>query len=371
MFKPLLAAKADMDKLSFPMIASPKIDGIRCLIDHQRGAVSRTFKPIPNDYVRECLNEYLFDIAGLDGELVTYTDGVLDDFNTIQSKIMSVDGEPTFLFHVFDDFTTPSLPYTERISTLYERTRAFPYGGPVPTETVLDMGELARLEKQYVEEENWEGVMLRRPDGPYKYGRSTVNEAILLKVKRFEDAEAVIVGAVELMRNNNPATINALGHTERASNKENLSPAGTLGALMLDWNGARFEVGTGFDTATRQRLWDNREAIVGKLATFKFQGVGSQGAPRFPVFLGIRFDLEHSAGAVAREIGKEVAASPFPKQALWWKYRHDFANMAPDTLEAEIERSTRQLEEAEEFLEAVQAWRADGSPMPEGDGWDK
>src|SRR5690606_28483163 len=40
----------------------------------------------------------------------------------------------------------------------------------------------------------YEGVMLRDPDGPYKFGRSTLREGTLLKLKRFEDAEAVVIG---------------------------------------------------------------------------------------------------------------------------------------------------------------------------------
>lgn len=292
MFKPLLAAKAELDSLTFPMIASPKIDGIRCLIDAERGAVSRTMKPIPNDYVRSCLNYYDLRLAGLDGEIITYTDGKIDDFNTVQSKVMGSGGRPDFRFHVFDNFSNPLMPYSERLRSL---TLDIRFDNPllelVPTLPITSLAHLAEIERQYIDDLGWEGVMLRRPDGPYKFGRSTAKEGILLKVKRFEDSEAIIVGTVERFHNGNEAKQDAFGYIERSTAKGNLVPTDSLGALAVEWNGVRFEIGTGFSEAQRQEYWRTRHDLVGRQVTFKFQGVGSLGAPRFPVFLGFRQDL--------------------------------------------------------------------------------
>lgn len=44
--------------------------------------------------------------------------------------------------------------------------------------------------------------MLRSIDGKYKLGRSTTNEAILLKLKRFKDSEAIVVDYKPLVRSN-------------------------------------------------------------------------------------------------------------------------------------------------------------------------
>lgn len=291
-FKPLLASPADMDLLTFPLIASPKIDGIRCLIDPVLGAVSRTLKPILNRYVRGILANAS---AYLDGELVTYTDGRIDDFNTVQSKIMSEDGKPEFKFHAFDYFEKPELPYTSRLAALIDAMGTVPEVVAHTYEFVGYAEQLSEIESRYIDDLGWEGVMLRSPDGRYKYGRSTAREQILLKVKRFVDSEAVIVGTIEKMHNGNEAVTNALGHTERSTAKAGLVPAGTLGALSVEWNGVRFEIGTGFDDATRADMWTRRDALIGRSVTFKYQGVGSQGAPRFPVFLGLRYDLEIAA----------------------------------------------------------------------------
>lgn len=299
-FKPLLAAKVegdDFDKLTFPMIASPKIDGIRCLIIDGK-PMSRSLKPIPNAHIQAALTEVAksMPIEGFDGELVTYSDGKIDDFNTVQSKVMRVDGEPNFKFHVFDDFTDPDLPYHTRIKTLLasimalpERVRAFiEY---VPTVYVNAFEDVADLEHEFIDNQGWEGVMLRKPDSPYKYGRSTFGQGYLLKIKRFDDDEAVIKGFVERMHNSNKAFKDELGHTKRSSAQEGMVPTDTLGALIVDWNGQEFEIGTGFNDAQRKEYWENRDDLVGQSVTFKYQGVGSLGRPRFPVFLGFRRDI--------------------------------------------------------------------------------
>ena len=291
-FKPLLAAPAELDKLTFPMIASPKIDGIRCLVDSLVGPMSRTLKPIPNHYIRNALAGA--GLSFMDGEIVTYTDGAIDDFNTVQSKVMRADGEPEFLFHVFDSFKHPDRPYTDRLAAVLDKlTRpSCAFAVAHDYRFVSSLEDVAQIESEWIDGDGWEGVMLRAQNGRYKFGRSTAREGILVKIKRFEDSEAVIVGTVERMHNANEARKDALGHTERSTHKANLVPMDTLGALSVEWKGKAFEIGTGFDDATRSRLWSQRETLIGQTVTFKYQGVGSQGAPRFPVFLGLRFDLE-------------------------------------------------------------------------------
>src|SRR4051812_33650187 len=107
--KPLLASAVEnLDDIKFPVIASPKLDGIRCLkIDGK--VVSRNFKPIPNRYIREAL-EYILP-NGADGEII-----VGKTFQDVSSGVMSHDGEPEFIYHMFD-YVKDSLgkPYVDRI----------------------------------------------------------------------------------------------------------------------------------------------------------------------------------------------------------------------------------------------------------------
>ena len=135
--------------------------------------------------------------------------------------------------------------------------------------------------------------MVRSLGGPYKQGRSTEKEGYLLKIKRFEDAEAEVIGFEERMHNGNSATTNALGRTERSSHKENLIGRGDLGALTVKglqapYKGVEFNIGSGFDDQERMSIWQNKSEYVGKIVKFRYFPLGSKDRPRFPTFEGWR-----------------------------------------------------------------------------------
>ena len=66
--KPMLAGKCtDKGKIRFPVLATPKLDGVRCLMINGK-ALSRRFKLIPNPYIRKEIEKYFPD--GCDGELM-------------------------------------------------------------------------------------------------------------------------------------------------------------------------------------------------------------------------------------------------------------------------------------------------------------
>lgn len=290
-FKPLLAAKADLDKVKFPVLASPKLDGIRCLV-YGGVAVTRSLKPIKNKIIAEALSKPEYE--GFDGEIMTYapaeSGGAMEEFNTVQSKVMSADADPgVWKFVVFDDHASAG-GYSERLTALLNRAKGAPFMDVLEQAIVHNREELNEVVDGHVSQ-GFEGTMIRDPSGIYKHGRSTANEGTLLKIKAFEDDEATIIGTVELMRNRNEARTNALGHTERSSHAENKEPAGILGTLRVEWRGKEFELGTGFTQADREQMWRDREQLIGKLVTFKYQQVSHLGVPRFPVFLGLRRDL--------------------------------------------------------------------------------
>jgi DNA ligase 1 len=139
-------------------------------------------------------------------------------------------------------------------------------------------------------------VMLRHRSGPksrYKFGRSTAKEGTLLKLKRFTDDEAVIVGFEEELFNGNAAVVDELGHTKRSSHQENMVGKGRLGAMVCKTrDGVEFRIGTGFVASQRQELWDTRSSLVGKLVKYKHFPIGAKTAPRFPVFLGFRSEID-------------------------------------------------------------------------------
>ncbi len=105
-FRPMKSATPDQGwdfgQLSYPLWASPKVDGIRCVVHPEYGPVTNTLKDIPNDYIRSYLSMGMFSY--LDGELVVGDPDDPRSFNETQSGVMSHGGQPNFTFLVFDNF---------------------------------------------------------------------------------------------------------------------------------------------------------------------------------------------------------------------------------------------------------------------------
>lgn len=293
--KPMLAGKApaDLAALRYPVLVSPKLDGVRALVI--AGVVlSRNLKPIPNQWVQKLFGRA--DLNGLDGELIVGKPTDPACYRATMSGVMSEEGEPDVRFYAFDlwNYETGESGYAARFHSLHALTLL---GRLRPLRELTIVRHIRAMHPSEVEAEErerlaqgYEGVMLRDPEGPYKEGRSTTKEGWLLKLKRFEDSEAEILGVTELMHNANEATKDALGRTKRSSHQAGKVGRGTLGALVVRDLATRvqFELGTGFDQATRDSLWATREQLIGRLVKYKHFPSGSKDKPRFPVFLGFR-----------------------------------------------------------------------------------
>jgi DNA ligase-1 len=287
----MLAAdlKGQFNKLTYPQYGTTKLDGIRSLKPTaELGVVSRTFKPIANKHIRETLNRIL--PVGADGEIISGS-----TFQECTHAIMSHDGTPDFKYYMFDLVGQLDIPYLVRIQKLKfwyenlpEADKAF-ISLVLPTK--LDSQEDIEKYEQSCLDAGFEGVILRSGESPYKCGRSTLREQYLTKVKRFEDSECEIIGFEELMTNNNVATKDAFGRSERSSHKANLVGAGVLGAFLVRdiHTGQEFSIGTGFDFKDREDFFNNFETKCrGKIGKYKFFSVGVKDLPRHPVWLGFR-----------------------------------------------------------------------------------
>ena len=84
-----------LEQIDYPVMASPKLDGIRCIIQEDGKAYSRNGKLIPNEHVQKALQDMKLPVC--DGELMT-----VGDFNDVQSNVMSAKGEVDFVYNVFD-----------------------------------------------------------------------------------------------------------------------------------------------------------------------------------------------------------------------------------------------------------------------------
>lgn len=286
--KPMLAARCEnFEALRYPLLASPKIDGVRAIV--VKGVVlSRTLTPIPNQFVQFTFGRSIYN--GMDGELIVGDARSHHAYRETTSGVMSQNGSPEVTFNVFDDFTSPWMAFHERLLGLQRRLRKSS-GLRVRTVAHVEMRKPVQLLKyeQMALDEGYEGIMLRSWDGVYKFGRSTVKEGGLLKVKRFLDAEAVITGYEELEHNHNTLTTSKLGTAKRSSHKSGRVAGGKLGAITVQpTTGPSFSIGSGFTNDERVSLWKQREKLVGKIVKYQYFPTGTKERPRFPTFLGFR-----------------------------------------------------------------------------------
>lgn len=289
--KPMLAAPSDGKNLKYPLLGSPKLDGVRALVIN--GVVmSRSLKPIPNKYVQSLFGNCKMN--GFDGELIVGNPTAKDVYQRTVSGVMSHDGEPPVTYRSFDDFTKPEFRFITRFLELKDRIDRLPNNLRLNIQLhdhkrITDHDQLSELETKYLVD-GYEGIMLRDPEGGYKFGRSTLKERLLLKVKRFTDSEAMIIGMSQLMHNSNEQTKDALGHSVRSSKKEGKVALQQLGSFKVRdiKSGVEFDIGTGFTGEQRITFWNSRNDLIGKVVKYKSQPVGVKDKPRFPVFLGFR-----------------------------------------------------------------------------------
>lgn len=187
--KPMLAASVeDLSALPYPVLSFPKVDGIRCLVVD--GVVaSRSLKPIPNKYIQEKWGHERYN--GLDGKLLVGSTMNNDVFNTTMSVVMSRDKDPSehggVVFSVFDYYLSPDKPYEERYGDMMDIVDGNGLAA-VPYEYARSEEELLKNHSFYIRL-GYEGTIVRTVDSKYKYGRSTLKQGWLLKIKDFSDAE--------------------------------------------------------------------------------------------------------------------------------------------------------------------------------------
>lgn len=289
----------DFKNLKYPVYASIKLDGIRG-ISTIHGVTSSSNKLIPNKYIQRVMREEHLnglDKSIFDGELV-----VGETFQSCTSGIMSEDGEPNFTFWIFDwivptaNFCGFEHSYRTRIEGLETISWRVKKHIKVLKQYLIHNEE--ELLKFYTETVNagHEGIIVRDPNAPYKFGRATKKQGWMLKVKPFEDAEAIITGFEEGTTNLNDAYINEKGLMQRSAHKENKIPNGSLGKFNVKdvKTGVEFNIGTGegLTHELRQKIWDNQSEYLGKIVKYKTQKIGTLDKPRIPIFMGFRDPID-------------------------------------------------------------------------------
>jgi DNA ligase-1 len=293
--KPMKGEDFVESELKFPYLASTKLDGYRAFVE---GGVLRTSSgaPVTNHFTQSLFGQPEYE--GLDGELIVGAWNDPNAYKNTSGPVRKASGEPNVRWYVFDDRTSPGHHFEARIATATSRViQAHMRRGPssridaIPHTMVRDRKALEVFEK-YAIEAGFEGVMLRDPQGRYKFGRATLKENLLLKVKRFVNEEATIIGKTEQMRNVSESVENDVGAKIKSESKENLEPTGMIGSLIVrsaKW-GCDFELQTSSMThAERKEAFEQFDTLYkGQIARFRYFPHGVVDRPRHAMFEAIR-----------------------------------------------------------------------------------
>jgi DNA ligase-1 len=282
MFKPMLADNVDLSFLKYPVVGSPKLDGVRATIVGGK-LLSRNLKLFGNRALQAIQSDY-----PLDGELIVGDPTSPSCFRDTMKVVSAHDAPITDLrFHVFDMVYEGS--FSSRLHAAIASIEGSQFMMQVHHVLLEDETALLTYEDTALEA-GYEGIMLRDPRGKYKFGRSTAREGALLKLKRKQTSEAIVIGFEEQMHNANELKQDNLGYAERSSHQANMVPMGTLGALQVKdaVSGVDFNIGTGFTFQDRDEIWKNQIKYLGQICTYEFLPIGVKDKPRHPVFKGWR-----------------------------------------------------------------------------------
>ncbi len=232
---------------------SEKYDGIRA---HWDGRQLRSRQGLPIDAPAWFTQGW--PAQALDGELWAGR----GQFAAVQATVAlgrkDADGWRALRYMVFD---LPQHPggFAQRQQALQRMVQGLgqPWVQAAPQWQVP--GHAALMEQLHaVSKAGAEGLMLRRADSPYRPGRSDD----LIKLKLFEDAEAVVV-----------AHLPGKGKYQ-----------GMTGALLVEMpGGQRFRIGSGLTDADRAR-----PPAIGSTITYRFNGTHASGLPRFARYWRVR-----------------------------------------------------------------------------------
>jgi DNA ligase-1 len=240
---------------------SEKLDGIRAYWSHKDGELlSRNGNIIiaPNWFIQELPKD-----VDLDGELWIEDKKSFDKINGMISKHVPVDEDWEKVKYMVFDVPDMNAPYEERVKLYTDIIKKMKSKHVVPVDTwkAKDLehifSELKRVEKM-----GGEGLMLRKPESLYERKRSSS----LLKVKSFEDDEAIVTGYTK-------------GTGKYAD--------GYIGAIVAkDKKGKEIVLGSGLTDEVRKN-----PPPIGSKITYKFFEKTKTGANRHPIYVGIRYDL--------------------------------------------------------------------------------
>ena len=271
-----------LDKVNYPVRVEPKLDGLRCIAVKQAGVVTfytrngSVLETLPT--IKAVLEAGDYDDVVLDGEALG------NDWNESASVLMAHKthkDDSNIILNVFDAMTLTqwvsqecTSKYVDRCELVARVIAALPQGAPVRQVPHI----MAKNEKELKEyfakcmDEEYEGVMLKTLDTPYKFKRSDN----ILKLKPCVTYEGVIIDSYE---------------GRRGTKREGLFG----GFEVVLPNGKITRLGGGFSDVLKAEIQLDPISYIGKIVELEAQpdpmtadGLTNDGKARFPVFCRFR-----------------------------------------------------------------------------------
>jgi DNA ligase-1 len=238
----------------------PKLDGVRAMYNYEKGFITRMGKKITS--VPHLENHNISARTWLDGELYTRK-MTFEELSGCVRRSTPSENCKVLHFHVFDCYLLDNPDATWRERLKYLETLQWVNGFElVPTLRNVHGTKVDPMVDEYMKY-GYEGVIARNPDGVYCLNERS---ASLIKHKRFQDQEYLIVGAQE------------------GKGRD----VGTIIWECTTQEGDRFTVRPEGTQEYRRELWANWKEHVGKKLTVRYQELTRTGVPRFPVGVALR-----------------------------------------------------------------------------------
>jgi len=263
---PMLASDYNPSKLSDPIYAQPKLDGIRC-VGSCSTMLTRRGEPIVSvPHITEALS-FLPPGIRLDGEL--YCHG--KSFQEHLSLIKRDSPHPQFSqvkYNVFD-IQIPDMPFEGRMTYFFDIVDRLEsqYVITVPTYWIAK-SSIETMAKELFKE--YEGAILRNPLGLYEHNRRSEN---LQKYKKTESAECQIVNVIA------PSS----GRTEGCA----------IFICRHPVTGQQFKVVPKMEHYLRRTYFQDKEAVIGYWTRVTYETLSAKGVPLKPRAEGVAYRPEN------------------------------------------------------------------------------
>lgn len=232
---------------------SEKLDGVRAYWNGKQLVSRQGNIFLAPKWFTEVLSE-----VSLDGELWLGRGRFAELSGLVRRKSLNNESWKNIRFMVFDLPNSPQV-FNERLKRLNKIIRHVNAKHiQLIKQYKIKTEKQLQTELELMVRQGAEGLMLHDANSYYKSGRH--ND--LLKLKKHEDAEAIVIK-----------------HLEGKGKYK-----GVLGAMLVEMvNKKRFKIGSGFSDKQRRS-----PPKIGDVITFKYYGLTKNGIPRFASFMRIR-----------------------------------------------------------------------------------